>query len=213
MSLYQIEEQYLSCKKMVRELNSRLLKLDRGEDVTISNQGVITRNLESLNHSCIELNNQLRAIDDPSEVGPWSIKIQELSRQQKSMQNSFAKFFRKSYNDQKEREGTEEYKQYEKMYSDKDVDNIWETKETLDESHKIVDDLLDMAGSIYSTLHSDNITLKNVRTKVMDIANVLGVSNSVIRMIERRLFVDKLILYGGMLFILLLLIVAVYYRM
>ena len=34
-------------------------------------------------------------------------------------------------------------------------------------------------------------------TQVLDMATTLGVSNNVIRMIERRQFWDKVLLYGG----------------
>ena len=35
--------------------------------------------------------------------------------------------------------------------------------------------------------------------KVLDVANTMGLSQSLIRIIERREFVDKMIVYGGML--------------
>ena len=42
-------------------------------------------------------------------------------------------------------------------------------------------------------------TLKGVQRKVLDMAQTLGLSNDVLRMMERRQFWDKVILYGGML--------------
>ena len=47
--------------------------------------------------------------------------------------------------------------------------------------------------------------LKGIERKVLDLANTLGVSNSVMRVIERRQLVDKAIVYGGMLLTLWLL--------
>ena len=47
--------------------------------------------------------------------------------------------------------------------------------------------------------------LKGVHKRVLDLATTLGVSNSVMKMIERRQFLDKLLVYGGMLAVLALL--------
>ena len=54
-------------------------------------------------------------------------------------------------------------------------------------------------------LNDQRGALKSVQKKVLSVANSLGVSNSVIKTIESRQFWDKVILYGGMLFTLLLL--------
>jgi golgi SNAP receptor complex member 2 len=40
-------------------------------------------------------------------------------------------------------------------------------------------------------------TLKTVKNKMLNIANSLGLSNTLIRMIERRSDSDRYVLYGG----------------
>ena len=42
------------------------------------------------------------------------------------------------------------------------------------------------------------MTLKGIQKKVLDVASVLGMSNTVMRLIERRSEGDKYILFGGM---------------
>ena len=49
--------------------------------------------------------------------------------------------------------------------------------------------------------------LKNAHRKVLDVLNTVGMSDSVLRIAERRISVDKLIAYGGMLFVTLLVVV------
>jgi len=42
------------------------------------------------------------------------------------------------------------------------------------------------------------MTLKGAQKKILDIANTLGLSNTVMRLIEKRTFQDKFVLFGGM---------------
>lgn len=56
-----------------------------------------------------------------------------------------------------------------------------------------------------AALVSQRSSLKGVQRKMLDMAATLGLSNSVLRAIERRHLGDKLIIYGGMLLTLALL--------
>jgi hypothetical protein len=47
-------------------------------------------------------------------------------------------------------------------------------------------------------LHAVFFSPQAAHKKVLDVANMLGLSNDLIRIIERREGVDKLIVYGGM---------------
>ncbi len=51
-------------------------------------------------------------------------------------------------------------------------------------------------GYVTFKMHSQS---KQIHQKVLEVAETLGVSKSLMRIIERRQFVDKFILYGGML--------------
>ena len=54
-------------------------------------------------------------------------------------------------------------------------------------------------GAIRSALGQQGASLKGVQRKLLNMAATLGLSNNVLRAIERRQLGDKLILYGGML--------------
>lgn len=64
-----------------------------------------------------------------------------------------------------------------------------------------------------SNLKEQNNALKFVKTKMLNISNSLGLSTTLIRMIERRNQSDKVILYGGMLFTLFVMFLTVKYFM
>lgn len=49
-----------------------------------------------------------------------------------------------------------------------------------------------------SNLREQHSALKGAQRKILDVANTLGLSNTVLRLIERRAYQDKYVLFGGM---------------
>ncbi|CAH0475187.1 unnamed protein product [Peronospora belbahrii] len=70
--------------------------------------------------------------------------------------------------------------------------------ESLHRSSQMVSDLTSLSQSILGDLGEQRNRMKNVRTKLLDIANRLGLSSSLLRVIERRDTVDYWIVIGGM---------------
>ena len=62
-------------------------------------------------------------------------------------------------------------------------------------------------------LKEQNSMLKTIKTKMLNVTNSLGLSNSLIRLIERRNANDKYVLYGGMLITLFIMFLTVKYLM
>lgn len=62
-----------------------------------------------------------------------------------------------------------------------------------------------------SGLLSQKERLKGIQRKAFDILNSLGIANSLMKAVEGRDTVDKWIVYGGMLFILLLIVLVYLY--
>nr|XP_006816011.1 PREDICTED: Golgi SNAP receptor complex member 2-like isoform X3 [Saccoglossus kowalevskii] len=77
----------------------------------------------------------------------------------------------------------------------------------LHNAHRGMDDLLGSGSAILTGLRDQRSTLKGVHKKVLDVANTLGISNTVMRLIERRSVQDKFILYTGM----IVTIIAMYF--
>ncbi|XP_053389703.1 Golgi SNAP receptor complex member 2-like, partial [Mercenaria mercenaria] len=68
----------------------------------------------------------------------------------------------------------------------------------LNDANREMDNLLGHGSSLLTNLKEQRYTLKNAHKKILDIANTLGLSNTVMRFIERRTTQDKYILYTGM---------------
>jgi len=79
-----------------------------------------------------------------------------------------------------------------------DMDADLEHHSSLVNSHKGMDNILSQAAGVLESLKGQRDTLKGAKTRLLNIANTLGLSNTVMRLIEKRTTQDKLILFGGM---------------
>jgi len=62
-----------------------------------------------------------------------------------------------------------------------------------------------------TNLKEQNSALKFIKTKMLNVTNSLGLSNTLIRMIERRNRSDKFVLYGGMIITLFIMFLTLKY--
>lgn len=64
-------------------------------------------------------------------------------------------------------------------------------------AHRGVDDMLLQGSNTLENLRTQRETIKGARKRILDMANTLGLSTHVMRMIEKRASQDKVILIGG----------------
>ena len=78
------------------------------------------------------------------------------------------------------------------------IDKALEHQNKLHSTNRYMDDLLGQGSNILENLREQRGTLKGAQKKMLDVLNTLGMSNTVIRLIEKRSEGDKYILIGGM---------------
>jgi len=76
-------------------------------------------------------------------------------------------------------------------------------------AHRGMDDLLSAGSNIIESMRDQRSVLKGARKKILDIAGTLGLSNTTMRMIEKRAAQDKVLLIAGMLITLLIVVLTV----
>lgn len=64
----------------------------------------------------------------------------------------------------------------------------------LNDSSKHLDNLIGHGSSILTNLRDQRMTLKGAHRRILDIANTLGLTNTVMRLIEKRSSQDKIIM-------------------
>uniref|UniRef100_A0A1B6DPV0 Golgi SNAP receptor complex member 2 n=2 Tax=Clastoptera arizonana TaxID=38151 RepID=A0A1B6DPV0_9HEMI len=91
------------------------------------------------------------------------------------------------------------------------IDHSLQHNMSLQNANKGVDDMLLSGSGILENLRDQRNTLKGAHRRIMDIANTLGLSNTTMRLIERRAYQDKYILIGGMLITLFVIVIVIMY--
>jgi len=71
--------------------------------------------------------------------------------------------------------------------------------------------MIDHGENSLNSLKEQTSMLKTIKGKMLNITNSLGLSNTLIRMIERRSKSDKYVLYGGMVITCIIMFLAVKY--
>ena len=92
------------------------------------------------------------------------------------------------------------------------MDAFLQERASLVASHTMMDEVGAAANAAMGALRGQRGVLKGVHKRVLDLGALLGASSTLMRVIERRTFGDKVIVYGGSVVILLLLWL-VYYLM
>lgn len=79
------------------------------------------------------------------------------------------------------------------------IDAALQHNNRMTSANRQVDELIVTGTNIMSNLREQHGTLKGIQRRVLDMMTTLGLSNTVMRLIDRRTHQDKFILYGGML--------------
>ena len=77
----------------------------------------------------------------------------------------------------------------------------------IDGSKRVLEEAYETGVGILGTMSGNRERLKATHRKVLDVLNTVGLSDSLLRFIERRQHLDKLLAYGGMLLVLIFVIV------
>jgi len=142
-----------------------------------------------------------------------SSRIQQVADEYKDMRSSFGRVLQKK----RSREQEEEQRRQlldgvtRRQTPSLVIDTLYQESDTLDRSTRAAEQIHEVGASILSSLGQQNELLKSAQRKLLDVGNTLGLSRSVMRMIENRQNMDKILVYGGMLFTLIFLFGLLYF--
>eukprot|EP00053_Salpingoeca_punica_P009727 m.87555 g.87555 ORF g.87555 m.87555 type:complete len:216 (+) comp15132_c0_seq1:407-1054(+) len=89
--------------------------------------------------------------------------------------------------------------------------NLNNQNQRLEGASRGMSDLIGSAEAILSDLRSQGTVLKRAHRRVLDMLNTLGLSNTVMRLIEQRGTQDRWILWGGMIVSLVIMFLIYHY--
>jgi golgi SNAP receptor complex member 2 len=154
-----------------------------------------------------ELERQLDIMDNlvtretPAQREVWKRKILELREDARSIRRQgehYDRMVHANVRQQRERDELLTRRRRRGAGGEHDMNNLAEEAQSLDQSQIMVGELLASGQTSLSGLVEQRQRLRGVKRVVLDIGNKLGLSNSTMRIIERRDITDAYLVFGGM---------------
>ncbi|ORX63380.1 hypothetical protein BCR32DRAFT_287810 [Anaeromyces robustus] len=199
--------------------NNSSKQIQQGQDTSSAIQGQISASLGALKKASDDLMQLAkREITEEKREIAYQ-RAEKIQREYQLLQDSFNRWKQKQLtkqNQEREREmllrrqdGTA-YQQEQNPYLPP-LDYFDHESTVLHRTGKQIDDYISMGRSALQELYDQKKILKKSRTTMLDIANTLGVSQTVIRYIETRTTQDKWILFIGIVITVFLMWLIVHY--
>eukprot|EP00933_Yihiella_yeosuensis_P068204 TRINITY_DN73598_c0_g1_i1.p1 TRINITY_DN73598_c0_g1~~TRINITY_DN73598_c0_g1_i1.p1 ORF type:complete len:221 (-),score=46.00 TRINITY_DN73598_c0_g1_i1:55-717(-) len=204
-----VNETFRRAEKLKREVD-QILEGMAASQVKQGGSDVATQQRLSclasdLQSAARQVKEEVAAIPERSR-GTWDRKAMRLDEDVVAILGAVDKQLGQFYKVRKEEEDRQKLfgDRSKKTDGDDDMAMARENK-ALRDSHNALDEVIAQGNSILGNLVGQNKMLKNARKKLLDAANVMGISQSLVNVIDRRNTGDKWLVYGGMCFILFLL--------
>ena len=181
-----------------------------------SGQGVVTPAMltETLNQLCQEVARLERLLEDGSlKDATWRPRVSHLSSEARGQRRAVERYLRATHDArQEERDRGLLFGGAAQRSDAVAADSSLRERTSLLSSHAMLDEVSAAADSVLGALKDQRGVLKGAHKRVLDIAATLGMSNSLMKIIERRTVGDRVLVYGGSAFILLLLLAVWWFR-
>jgi Golgi SNAP receptor complex protein 2 len=195
---------HAQARKVAFMIDQQLQQLESGHDTSLAMQSQISQNLNALAREIQQLE-ELVQLEPSSQRPIWKKRLGMLKDQSGSQRAALEKFAGRAAAQCREREMRDSLLQrrnpdggdHHAITIDAQGAMAREARYLSDAGAQL-DEISANASASLHALSTQRGTIKGVQRKVLDMATKLGLSNNVLRMIERRQFWDKLIVYGGM---------------
>ncbi|KAM9474389.1 Golgi SNAP receptor complex member 2 [Salvelinus alpinus] len=198
-----METLYHQTNKQIQEVQSlmgRLENTDR-QSVHLLENDLQVRIDQIFSH--LERLEILASKEPPNRRQNAKLRVDQLKYDVQHLQTALRNFQHRRYSRETQDREREELMSRTFTTNDADtsipIDETLQLNSNLNNAHRGMDDLLGSGSSILTGLRDQRGTLKGTHKKMLDVANMLGLSNTVMRLIEKRATQDKLIMIGGML--------------
>eukprot|EP00884_Botryococcus_braunii_P011927 jgi/Botrbrau1/20735/Bobra.0058s0063.1 len=131
----------------------------------------------------------------------WKRQVEHVSDEVDSLKVALEKHAHRERRKQVEEEQRRELLQHREENGHAyrmDVDAEAQAMGHVERSKKAVEEMFEMGANVLTNMAGQRERLKGTQRKMLDLLNSVGLADSVLRMIERRMKLDKIILYGGM---------------
>ncbi|XP_031101591.1 membrin-11-like [Ipomoea triloba] len=170
----------------------------------------VRKDITQIQSLCSEMDRLWRSIPAKSQRDLWKRKVEQVAEEADSLKDSLDKYYlRNQRRIQEARERAELLGRANGNSSHvlKIFDEEAQAMQSVRSSSKMMEETLATGAAILSKYSEQRDRLKRAQRKALDVLNTLGLSNSLLRLIERRNRTDKWIKYAGMVVTIIILVV------
>ncbi|KAF2324484.1 hypothetical protein GH714_014720 [Hevea brasiliensis] len=204
-----LSEIYQNAKKVLLIARDGVERLERLESSTSNGRldspelsFKVKKDISQIQSLCAEMDRLWRSIAAKPQRDLWKRKVELVAEEAESLKQSLDRYF--SRNQRRMREAQERAELLgrangESAHILRIFDEEAQAMQSVQNSKRMLQESLSTGTAILSKYSEQRERLKNAQRKALDVLNTVGLSNSVLRLIERRNRVDRWIKYMGML--------------
>ncbi|KHN28543.1 Membrin-11 [Glycine soja] len=220
-----LSEIHQSAKKLLLRSRDGLERLERLEYSAAAGAAVsgadselsfaVKKDITQIQSLCVEMDRLWRSIAAKPQRDLWKRKVEQIAEEAESLRASLDKYNLR--NQKRMREANERAELLGRANGDsahvlRIYDEEAQALQSVRSSSQELENANALGEAILSSIHGQRERLKSAHRKALDILNTVGISNSVLRLIERRNRVDQWIKYAGMLLTVIFLLAFIMWR-
>ncbi|KAJ8434605.1 hypothetical protein Cgig2_025031 [Carnegiea gigantea] len=204
-----LSEVYQNAKKLQLKIRDGLERLERLESSTSAGAAAspefsyeIKKDISHLHSLCVDMDRLWRSVAVKSQRDLWRRKVEQVAEEADSLKESLDKYFMRNQRrmqEAKERAELLGRANGESSYVLRIFDDEAQAMQSAHSSSRMLEEAYSTGVAILGKFAEQRESMKSAQRKLLDILNTVGLSNSVLRLIERRNRVDTWIKYAGML--------------
>ncbi|XP_065853582.1 membrin-11-like [Euphorbia lathyris] len=212
-----LSEIYQNAKKVLMRARDGIERLERLESSTSSGgldspelSFALKKDISQIHTLCAEMDRFWRSIAGKPQRDLWKRKVEQVAEEAESLKQSLDRYVAR--NQRRMREAQERAELLGRANGESShvlriFDEEAQAMNSVHNSKRMLEESLSTGSAILSKYSEQRERLKRAQRKALDVLNTVGLSNSVLRLIERRNRVDRWIKYMGM----LITVVILYY--
>ena len=190
---------YPRTKKISYEISFALDELEAKRVPGDDAQRALTADLARLYDNLHSLDNAVKR--EIKNKGIWTKRVQDLWGQYNSYSSSLQKLMDTWNRRAQAHNERQQLFDYSENIRNRDAtSNMLSANEHLQSSIDMIDDMTDHSGAVKTMLKEQGARFKKLRKSVLSMLSTLGLSNSVIRVIQQREWTDSFLIFGCMIF-------------
>ncbi|KAL5837398.1 hypothetical protein ACOSQ3_014567 [Xanthoceras sorbifolium] len=203
-----LSEIHQSARKLLLKARDGVEKLERLESST-SNGGfdspelsfAVKKDIFQIQSLCVEMDRLWGSVAAKSHRDLWKRKVEQVAEEAESLKQSLDKYLSRNQrrmNEARDRAELLGRANGESAHVLRIFDEEAQAMQSVRNSSRMLQESFATGTAILAKYSEQRDRLKNAQRKALDVLNTVGLSNSVLRLIERRNRVDTWIKYVGM---------------